>query len=138
MKLVGLGSYFALTLVLAVGAFSQGGRIADVTVSLDGSGNSLDVSPDPVDLELGDRLRWRSSGEQGDMIEIEIDPEGGLPGPFPLRGDTENPQRGRYTKNVGSPIVTEAASDRGSWKYTVVWIRSDGRRIPLDPRIIVR
>jgi len=137
MKFLRFTIFCVLPVILIISVFPQG-RVVDVEISLNGGQNTVLISPDPVEIEVGERLRWRSSGEQGDVIDIEIDQQDGVRGPFPPRNDSENPSRGRYTKNVGSPIVTEAASDQGSWKYTVVWIRGDGRRIPLDPRIIVR
>ncbi len=109
---------------------------ATVNISL-GSGGIV-VSPDTVTLGVGGQVRWQSSGERGARVEIDIGQSAGRKGPFPAEGNPGNPDRGRYVRPVGSPIVTRGADTQGQWKYTVKWIAANGRQYVLDPGIVVR
>jgi len=134
-----LGAVVVIAGLLLTQAYSQQGAVAEVHVSFDPAANPpIHLDVDPVVIEAGGRVRWRSTGNRGDQIEIEFDAQGSRRGPFPASGNSENPSRGRYNKNVGSPILTRDASDTGEWKYTVSWTTADGTRYELDPRIIVR
>ncbi len=110
----------------------------DATILLDGSQGVVSVSPEPIEIAPGDRIRWRTSGDGDGTFNIDFGMGSGVRGPFPTRGQGDNPQRGRYTKNVGATIVTEPAVEEGQWKYTITWLREGGQQIVLDPTVIVR
>ena len=139
ISILGIASILAGGLIVTL--FSQAAP-ASVTISLNVGGSPeivLDV--DPVTIDLGGQVRWVSVGSRSDTIRIDFLESNGRSGPFPATGAADNPQRGRYTKQVGSPIITLPASedeDRGSWKYNIVWTTADGTVYELDPMVIVR
>lgn len=130
-------------LVLGLGLaslFSQG-PIVDATIFLDGDQSRVvSVTPDPIELGPGDRVRWRTLGADDGTFRIDFEFKSQVRGPFPKESQADNPERGRFIKNVGATIVTEAAQDiRDQWKYEISWTRGDGREAePLDPTVIVR
>ena len=119
-------------------AFSWSGP-AVIHISFDPYANPpVIVSPGTLTINAGDKVKWTSSGDAYARVEIDFDSVYGKKGPFPRDGSPANPQRGRYKKKVGAPIVTTGAADRGRWKYTVIWIAADGTRHVLDPMLVVK
>lgn len=129
-----------LTVLLSLGLLAFWSQPAQINISLNTGGGKpvVVVSPNRVTINPGDKVRWVSSGDSRARVEIDFAAASGKRGPFPGGGSSENPQRGRYNKRVGAPILTQGAADRGQWKYTVTWVAANGTRYVLDPMLVVK
>lgn len=102
------------------------------------NGGDIQVAPDPLEIKQGDQVRWEITGPRRDQVEIEFVDAQGTRGPFPSRGGSENPSRGRFRRRAGGSVTSGRADRTGEFKYSVVWSTGDGRMIRLDPVIVVR
>ena len=104
------------------------------------------ADPDPVEVELGGRIRWTVESQKDDQISVAFDAQRGVPGPFAPVGETS--LRGRYAAvgpgsidtGVADQLPVDAMGKRleyQEWKYSITW-KSGSRTMTVDPIIRVK
>ncbi len=104
---------------------------------------ALAADPDPVKIHIGGSVEWDFSKVEipaGGKVEIKFETNGG---PFPHKGDKENPQRGQYKKHKedqgNKPTIvtlTEDVHKKSLWKYSISKLNSTGEVLgSVDPGV---
>ncbi len=130
---------FFLMLVagLLISDLASQDRTVPVRITVDSAGQ-VQVTPDRLEIVLGDRVQWNITGAPNSLLEIEFALRDGNRGPFGSRNGGDNPSRGRYRTNRGQAIATLQSDREGEFEYSVLVTQQDGSELFLDPVIVVR
>lgn len=130
----------SLVVLLSTVSFAFAAGPTEVSITLETSGPSpvIVVSPATAEIQLGDAVKFVSSGEHDAKIEIKFNDEDNEAGPFPIKKNAKDAIRGLLKLSVGNPLVTLGADRKGEFKYVVKWLTADGTEYELDPTIVVR
>lgn len=111
----------------------------DTEVSIDFTGGSLTVTPDPAHISADGQVFWTANLQNGQMAEVLFQGDGDQKGPFPCGGGSDNPGRGHYKCAQGKRLQSgRTDKTSGTWKYDVVVRDAQGQTVKrLDPGIVV-
>lgn len=135
MKRASLGVCLLFLLSTWVGVSQNRTLVIRIALSED---DQIQVEPDRLEINLGDRVRWETTGARRDEVEIEFAFDQGTRGPFRSRDSSDNPSRGRFRKRAGRDVTSGPSDMRGEFKYSIFWLAANGEMMHLDPVIVVR